>query len=65
MNAERMKMGLLIIADNLRGPRWDNRPISNEMCRSIADFAIALANDQPWPEFDASSGLAVNMEGSK
>jgi len=55
MNAERMRLGLLVIASNLRGDPFDSRPLSNSFACRVANFAVALANDEPWPEFDNSA----------
>lgn len=54
-NEERMRKALLVLAGNLRGSGFDSRPVAYEMCCKLADFATAIANGDPWPEFDSGA----------
>lgn len=54
-NEERMRRALYCIADNLLGKGLDFRPLSYEMCQKLAEFAVAVAKGQAWPEFDTAN----------
>lgn len=54
-NEERMRRALLVLGHNLVGDGFDGlKPISVQFARDLAKFAFAIANGEPWPDFDAT-----------